>query len=119
MRVYEFAKAAGVPSETVIAALNSIRASTDVKAQTNITDEEQGVLIEKFPAVSPDAVKEEVAPVVEVVTKPWNVYAVGQPVMVIEAEDESEAVRKYILAREIKDPSVFNFRTSPAEAVEV
>lgn len=118
MRVHEFAKAAGVPSEAIITTLNAIRATTDVKAQTNITDEEQAVLVEKFPAVSPEAVTEEAAPVVQVITKPWSVYAVGQPVLVIEAEDESEAIRQYILQRGIKDSSVFNFRASPAESVE-
>jgi len=119
MRVHEFAKAANVSSEVIVAALNEIRLSNDAKPQTNITDEEQKALTERFPSVSPDAVKEDSQKANELILKPWSVYAVGQPEMVIEAEDESEAIRKYIIFREIKDSSLFNFRASPADAVEV
>lgn len=121
MKVSEFAKSAGVSSDAIVAALNGIRASSDVKAKTEITEIEQGILLEKFPAVAGDSVWSDPnsPPVNEVILKNWEVYAVpGHPKLIIEADDESEAIRRYVLERGIRDTSAFNFRCNLAEEVE-
>lgn len=123
MRVHEFAKAAGASNESVTSALNQIRGTADATHMSNITDDEQAVLVEKFPMNPPSsgpssegAAAEESsssAPPPVVVTRKYSVSAFGLDGMEIDATDEGEAIRLFVLAKGIVDTAKYNFRAAP------
>jgi hypothetical protein len=55
MRVFEFAKAAGVAGEVILAEVKRIRGTDEVQPVSAITDEEESLLREKFPPVAANA----------------------------------------------------------------
>lgn len=121
MRISEFAKACGKSSGQIVAEVNTIRGDTSATPQSNLSDQEEGILREKFPAAPEALTGKDMAlnfkePPQEVPLKKFTVSTLGLESQEIEAVDESEAVRQYAVNRGITDTHTYKFIAVPAAA---
>ena len=121
MRISEFAKACGKPSGQIVAEVNTIRGDSSATAQSNLSEQEEAILREKFPAAPEGVTAKEVSqnfkdPPPEVPLKKFTVSTLGMESQEIEAEDEAEAVRQYAINRGITDTHTYKFLAAPVAA---
>ena len=117
MRISEFAKACGKPSGQIVAEVNTIRGDNSATPQSNLSEQEEAILREKFPAAPEGVTAKEVSqnlkdPPPEVPLKKFTVSTLGMESQEIEAE----AVRQYAINRGITDTHTYKFLAVPVAA---